>query len=347
MQSAILHKPVFICGLRKSGTSMVRLLFDGHPQLYVAPPNEMKFFHYTTIPAMESYKETTFDSAEAIKEHLLDDIMINVLGSGDTNFHRDSFDLDGFKRTMRAKRHADLKELITDMMRAFAQHSQSFTGDVDTTRFVWKGEMQTEYFLEKRAMFPDLKCIYVLRNPYGHFNAVRNSYRTDSKRARGQVIFDNSLSWRERYPFLINHIMYMKTSYTLMDKFATLFPESFRIMIYDDLLRDPEKEMRSVCGFLDIPFHEALLTPTLLGEPWGGNSMVQDREFKGIDKKPLDHWKKSITKNEIRLINTHFSWVFEKYGFERIESNASIYKPFHYTEFFKRYVANRVAFFLR
>jgi hypothetical protein len=343
----MLHKPIFICGLRKSGTSMVRLLFDGHPDLYVAPPNELKFFHYTTIPAIESYKETTFGSAEEIKEHLLEDIMINVLADKKTNFYRESFDLEGFKQRMRLKKYADLKDLIADMLRAFAQSSRSFTGDPDGVRYVWKGELQTEYFLEKRAMFPDLKCVYVLRNPYGHFNAVRNSYRTDSKRARGQKIFDNTLSWRERYPFVVNHIMYMKVSYTLMDKFATLFPDSFRVLLYDELLKDPEKEMLALCGFLDIPFHETLLTPTLLGEPWGGNSMVQSREFRGIDKKPLDHWKRSITKNEIRLINTHFSWVFRKYGFERIESDASIYKPFHYTEFFKRYVANRVAFFLR
>ncbi len=42
-----MKSPIFVSGLSKSGTSMVKTLFDGHPDLFVVPPNEMLFFFFS------------------------------------------------------------------------------------------------------------------------------------------------------------------------------------------------------------------------------------------------------------------------------------------------------------
>jgi hypothetical protein len=43
----MLKQPIFISGLRKSGTSMVKNLLDNHPALFMYPPNEFHFFKFT------------------------------------------------------------------------------------------------------------------------------------------------------------------------------------------------------------------------------------------------------------------------------------------------------------
>lgn len=347
----MLRKPIFISGLRKSGTSMVRMLFDGHPEVFVPPCNELKFMHYSTVPALCSHKDFSSDNIDEIKEHMLSDRTLRALGDRDSNFWREEFDYEGFLADVRSKRCETMEELIENMMHSFASRSSDFSGDVLDTRYVIKGEMQTEYFLELRAMFPDMKALYVLRNPYAHFTAVRNSYRMDSlwdrKLKPSRNLSSRELTWRDRYPFVLNHLMYMKSSYCFMSKFAKLFPESFKVVVFDDILMNPEGVMREVAEFVGIEFTDALVMPTLNGRVWGGNSMLTDKEFNGIDKGPLTHWKSSITSGEIKLINTHFQWVIERFGFELERSDASFYRPFHYTEMIKRYVANRVAFFMR
>ncbi len=42
-----MKQPIFISGLRKSGTSMVKNLLDNHPALFMFPPNEFHFFTFT------------------------------------------------------------------------------------------------------------------------------------------------------------------------------------------------------------------------------------------------------------------------------------------------------------
>ena len=52
-----LVKPIFVSGLRKSGTSMMRHLFDGHPDIFSNPKGEFHFFRYTDIDAIGSYRK--------------------------------------------------------------------------------------------------------------------------------------------------------------------------------------------------------------------------------------------------------------------------------------------------
>jgi len=126
-----------------------------------------------------------------------------------------------------------------------------------------------------------------------------------------------------------------------MEKYKTLYPDQVHILVYDELLKDPESETRKLAEFLEIDFDLSLIQPTILGESWGGNSSVDTDGFKAIDKAPLFHWKKNITKQEIGLVNKYFDWVLQKYGFEQLDGNLSQIAPFHHTEKFKVYLANK------
>ena len=60
MKSSYLNKPIFICGHRKSGTTMLTSLFDDHDDLLVYPSDSM--FFYKVFPAC-----LNLDKSENIK----------------------------------------------------------------------------------------------------------------------------------------------------------------------------------------------------------------------------------------------------------------------------------------
>jgi hypothetical protein len=328
--------------LRKSGTSFVKNLLDGHPELFVWPPNELHLFRYSDHAALVRDKKRICQNLQDLKHELSRQRFITRQHFESRAEQGTLQDLSGYRRHVDVEQFLELvdratvtsyKEIYEVLFRAMAKASRHFAGDVDNVRFVSKSVLETEYLPELVRWFPDLKFVYVLRNPYGHFNAVRNSMRRR----------DGSLGrFSPPYPYLGREIATMQGSYYFMLKWRDLYPEQFHILVYDRLLDDPEPHLRELCRFLGIEPHETLMTPTLCGEPWSGNSWYKG--FDGIDKSPLTHWMGDISGGEIRLINTHFANVFDEFGFERIESRTSRLVPFHPSERPINYLANRALF---
>ena len=93
------------------------------------------------------------------------------------------------------------------------------------------------------SWFPDIKFIYVLRNPYGQINsAIHNMRHAKKGRKEQQRIKNDSKKLHKDlpYPFLGQRFFEMRMSYFFMRKWSKMYPENFRIMNYDKLLKHPE-----------------------------------------------------------------------------------------------------------
>ena len=169
-----LHRPIFISGLRKSGTSMTKALFDSHPDLFVFPPNEMHFFRFTDHPSVVKDKKAREPDLEKLKHLVAHQKFIRNQGKRQAEI----LPIDEFDRLVdeAAVRHpADIISLI---LRSMATVARNWDGDVDNVRYLAKSVLETEYVPDLMQWFPDMKFIYVMRNPYGHFNAIRWSMRS-------------------------------------------------------------------------------------------------------------------------------------------------------------------------
>jgi len=331
-----MEEPIFISGLRKSGTSMVKGLLDNHPELFVYPPNELHLFRFSHHPAIVKDKQARESDPNELKNIIANQHFITRLNDSTFQYFTDQVDVDTYTEEI------ETCEVNTpaDVYRANYQAMATATGQASPGTFVTKTVLETEFFPNLREWFPDLKFIYVLRNPYAHFNAARNSIRAD--RARGESPEFNAL--KHPYPFIGSELRRMKGSYYFMNKFSELYPEHFYILSYDEILKNPEEQLRQLSDFLEISFNRDLLQPSICGEPWGGNSMHED-VFDGISKKPLTHWQQDTSDLEIRLINEFFADIIDEYDFEQLESNASILRRLHPSEWNPlTYVANRVIF---
>ena len=324
----------------------MKSLLDGHPDLFVFPSNELHLFRYSWHPALVKDKLARHRDPGDLVWAIASNPFITRMANPKEPYYLREFDYGRFKQMISNSRVDDLKDVYETLMRAM-YHSLHGKDLPSTLQTVSKTVLETEFFPEWLDMYPECRFVYVLRNPYAHFVSVVRSMRTHTgRKKKGKTYEGMPLSaLRNPYPFLGPELMRMRHSYHLMQKYAALYPGQFYILVYDDLLLDPEGQMKKLCGFLDISYQDTLLRPTLMGRQWRGNSWFAG-DFEAIDPSPLYHWKKYIRPGEIKILNRYFSRVIERY-FEPLNPAGSLVRPFHLSEYKPWvYLGNRLLYYL-
>ncbi|MFX0135557.1 MAG: sulfotransferase, partial [Candidatus Hodarchaeota archaeon] len=183
---------------------------------------------------------------------------------------------------------------------------------------IWVEKTPTnEYYIElAKNLFPNSKFIYITRNPYDNLASIRRWYIN---------------SGREEISNVYRYFSQLKESITKAIKMRTR--DDFYLIKYEDLVFNPENEMRNVSKFLDIQYDDCLTTPTIMGIPNRANiSDVKDenRNVSGaILKSPVHKYKKSLIKREINDITIEFSGLMNIIGYKH-EKISILYKLFRY-----------------
>lgn len=337
-----MKSPIFISGLRKSGTSLVKNLLDNHPELFVFPPNELELFHHSDHPAVVANKKQSASYKSDPKELLLklaDVRWIQQINSNTLpNDYATTVDIENFNEKISKSTPKSYSDVYKVLFESMADSTPSFESDEAEVRFVSKTVLETEHFPFLKEWFPDCKFVYVLRNPYAHFVAARTSMRKLDKSEDQEI---NRI--RYPYPFIGSELRRMQLSYYFMKKYSRIYSDNFQIVVFDDLLQNPERELRRLARFLDIEYTNSMTEPTICGELWGGNS-YKHANFSGIDQRPLHHWEGDISDLEIKIINDLFGNVINEYGFQQLPTNVSLLRPLGFPEWPHIYLANRIAY---
>ena len=78
---------------------------------------------------------------------------------------------------------------------------------------------------------------------------------------------------------------------------------------FENLVEQPSNSMRILSKKLDVNYEENLLSPTLCGKKWLGNS--QQGENNGINSKPNEYYKKILREDEINFIKSKIKNIDE------------------------------------
>ena len=136
--------------------------------------------------------------------------------------------------------------------------------------------------------FPDAFLIHTTRSPKATYASQAAKYTRNSPNAlaRGYMRFKQfvhiniQISWTARLHRRLKH----RPNYFLVR--------------YEDLVIDPEREMRQICEFLEINFNDEMLNPNQYGSSFdsiGGRS--------GVDKSSLERWRSTIHPITARVID--------------------------------------------
>lgn len=264
--------PVFICGMPKSGTTLISQLLDHHPQLLVFPGEG----HYENSLRKKDYYGSNIDQ---ILKHWLKHFFISIrtyprLTLGDKYY-----------------RYANFSKLLYFLL--LYTETPPFICAVAALSSLYPNADKFKYWTEKTPgnelysdlllkHHPDAKFINIVRHP-----------------------LQNIVSF-QKWRIMRNGISDLKTLIkstknrlgVTVKNYAKYGPEKYHIVLYENLVSNTEVEMRKISEFLNIPFRNELLKPTELGHSAVSNSMYKKNIVKG---KVLDLSKRissELTENQ-------------------------------------------------
>ena len=319
-------RPIFILGAHKSGTSLLRNIFDGHSLLF-SVPIESHFFQFMNDWIDNEYRQQR-PNPDLGSSDLLQNFY-NYIHKKNTSINpygestaKDLFDENIFKKNFNLDCFNQANSKI------FAKYIEAIYVSINQEklpnklRIVEKSVEHAEFAIELSQMYPKAKFIHILRNPYSNLVSLR---KFKSKNFGYPII-------RRLLKTLYNNYYYLLKNKKVI--------EDYYIIRYEDLVSNPSKYLTEICGFLDIPFEEILLTPTYQGEDWDGNS-VEDKKFSRISDERLENWKQKIHPMEIEYINHLFDFILDSFEYKHFSASGSFWKPAE-GENIQRYFANRL-----
>jgi hypothetical protein len=291
--------PVILTGHRKSGTSVFHRLFDNLDSINLYPVDISILYAY--FPCFTGNKE--------ICETDLRSRVIRVFRKGLELVNDENsvvkIDLDElsdiFTARIAGRDLRDKSEMILAVFEAWASYQKI---QVTTLPFVFKETSQAIFFKYFKEKFPKLKMISLIRDPRDNFAALRAGV-------------DNYYSGfgEESIDVLASLINRVRMDLIAAKQNQQRYPESFLAIRFEDLMVQPEETMRKVAGFLDIEYVDSMLVPTILGQPYSGNSH-DGKVFSGLSTQNVGNWSRRISNDEAMIIEYWLADVMELWDYE-------------------------------
>jgi sulfotransferase family protein len=280
--------PIFVVGHRKTGTTLVQELLDGHPQLSVLPGESN---HFQTFSPR--FTRTPEVGPEAQRWWLLR----LVTPSGIPPF---------WALGKPWEEDADPYAAFTSRLLglAAANPGRDFLGMAAVAlapgeRIAWVEktpghEHRLEHII---AAYPEARFVHVVRDPRSVAAAI---VRLDRATHRPTDLVDVGLTIRRSFEAAERNRC-----------------ERYLVLPYEDLVKDPEPVMRRIADFAGIDWADSLLTPTVGGVGATSNSAWSSRKVTGeIEGRRLDLWRDEVGDRQAGLIAAAAGSAARRHGYE-------------------------------
>ena len=278
-------RALLLCGYPKSGTTLLQSLLDGHPDVLVIP-EETKYFarlHRFPWRRRASYllRRTRIARFDPKVEGIYD---------------LDYVDWSDFQRELRARLPVlpRQREVLPAIAGAYARASG--LPQTEWSYWVEKTPGNERHLASARAMWPELRALYLVRDPRDVFTSFRIKR---GQRGKGLAVGAFCAAWR--------------ASLVAWDDFVTASPVDAHCVTYESLVEDPEAELKRLCAFLEIEDSASLRRPTVGSRAWGGNSVHGDH-FAGVSSAPIGRHRSQLSGEEVRQIEHELAPAFERFG---------------------------------
>lgn len=301
---------VFILGAHKSGTSLLRSLLDEHPNCTVIPfeTHVMELCGYW-VPNAIRYSQPGQFSNDQIKERLLEGLKRananrNRFGDSVLNESISLGKVERYLASCEGTQAGFVAHYLEALSRAIAAN------DDKPSTVVEKSVEHIDMIASLHVLFPNARFVHISRNPYANMVSIRK-FRLVSGVA---------------YPRLDVLAKTLRSSLSVARQWSG-HPQFLQVN-YEDLVQDPKVRMQEVANFLGLTFHESMLTPSLQGKKWNGNSS-RDRQFSGISSIDVKAWEKDIYWLE-KLFVDHFlpSDILKTFSIPKLDSKKYVLR--HY-----------------
>jgi hypothetical protein len=280
--TSLVQHPVFVCGVHRSGTTLVRNLLDGHPRLVVLPS-----------------EGTYYTNLEHQLQQLPQDRWANYLGT--EWLRRLANPINQAPYWLRGRTNTDTSPYV-DFARYLLSWWQILPHTAGTTwphqaimlayasstnnlgAKLWVDKTPTnERFIERIwEEFPSARIIHVVREPVATLTSRR--------------VMEPAIALRLALKFL-------RVSYQIAIEESAFNDGKYLLLKYEQLCDNPGAVINELTDFLEIENSDSLTNATVAGIAAKANSSFNGKTASGPILKPGQHRQKEVfTANELRLI---------------------------------------------
>jgi hypothetical protein len=255
-----LAHPVFVLGVPRSGTSLLRNLLDGHRELAVLPTEGNLLTQFRRPLRRKPYPERVAFLGRTWLARLVHGTNLPpywLLGTHDETpnpYVAYARRLLAWAAANSVRRYGRPYDAFLPVVLAWASRDG---GSASLSAWLEKTPYHEFELVKSLRTFPAAKCLHVIRDP----RAILASRQTVELSVHGND-GDASLFARE-----IGRSLAVAAGFQ-----RRLGPERYRVVRYEELAGEPEACMRGIADFLGIEFDPALLRPTVAGRDTASNS---------------------------------------------------------------------------
>lgn len=263
----------FLTGCHRSGTTLLRVIFDAHPDMAV--PSESQFWNAF------ARRRSRYEHADGIAvEALLDDL------HAEERYRR--------WHLPRAEARAALSEphvrTFPDAVRAIYA---LFARRAGKTRYADKTPRYSTDILLFAALFPEARFVHVMRDGRDVALSLLD-VPWGPKEIGGAALF-----WRE-------HVTAAREAGRILG------PSRYLEYRHEDLLDDPEKVVRRICDFVELPFDPGMLRYHEERKPAKNEHM---RHLTKPPTKGLRDWRAQMKPRDVRLVELLAGDLLDELGY--------------------------------
>ena len=285
----------FIIGRPRTGTTLLRSLFDAHPNVQI--PWECQFILnlYPKYGKLEHWNTGTLEQ----------------------------FYADLLQQWQFSAWNTDQDKLKADLLACEGENTYAFVCQVvylNHISFYPKGDIRligdknhgyTIYTQRLKKLFPDAKFVYILRDYRDNFESVR------------KVDFE--------LPVVSLVVYKWKYFYKKALKASHKYPGSFYFIRYEDLVTDPAVQLQKLCDFLEIEYvpevFEFYKMKDKAEEKYPADILQKHHKslFNPVNTSRIGLWEQSMTRRQIRIADQVAGAFADRAGYHRKSENFSLW----------------------
>ncbi|MCF8232712.1 MAG: sulfotransferase [Bacteroidales bacterium] len=282
----------FIIARPRSGTTMLRTLFDRHPNVVIPLESPFMLRYYWKYRNVKVWtREKILDFYNDIADENEPEYL---------NIRKWTVDLQQLREDLLALEgntsYTELCKVVNASYESlFPKQEIKLVGDKNPVY-----SNRAEYLLK---MFPDAKFIHMVRD---YRDYLQSMLRAGFVKGITPIIAHR---WRKS----------LKLNFKLQRK----YPDQFYFVRYEDFVEEPEKYFQKMCDFLEIPYEEQIFDFHNYKEKFLEHYGVEDLElyhsklFRPISNKNVGDWREQLNKEQVIVAEAVTGKTAEKAGYPR------------------------------
>lgn len=266
------QKPIFICGEGRSGTKLLKDILSKHEDL-ITFSSESYLFVDSPLHKLKHFDDYDGDNLSMLKA-IFSSLMSKNRNKAEETLSSGDFDPEHVQLAEELSAGLKAKE---DRFTLIDLACKKLAEKQGATRWIEKTPFHIYYTDKILEEFPDAKIIVNYRDPRA---VVASWFKKDENKTLLGVV--------EAWNRVTNRIEDLHNLPEDLQK-------HFYFMKYENLILEPEKEIRAICDFVEIDFDDELLNVEVVNQK-------EDKGRKGFLKEAVNRWQKMLDSNQIKAI---------------------------------------------